>query len=160
MVEQIKNWWDGTTEREQQVTIFSVLVIFIAALYFLLWLPFANDLAANQARLKKTEQTLQWVETNATKLINAGVGGNKKSSRKKNLSQLINSTAKSNKIDISRIQNGKGKVDVWINKVEFDKFVKWTTALQNQYQVHIKSVDLTRDNEQGLIKVNRLSLSY
>lgn len=160
MFEQIKEWWDNISEREQQLTFISLVVVFIAVIYFLIWQPIATNLAASQQKLQSSEQTLQWVESNANKLVAAGVGNNKTTARKQNLSQLISSTAKRNKIVISRIQNRNGSVDIWINQVEFNQFLKWITALQNQYQVQVNSVDLNQDKTQGMVKVNRLSLSY
>ena len=160
MFEQIKEWWDNISEREQQLTFISLVVVFIAVIYFLIWQPIATNLAASQQKLQSSEQTLQWIESNANKLVAAGVGNNKTTARKKNLSQLISSTAKRNKIVISRIQNRNGSVDIWINQVEFNQFLKWITALQNQYQVQVNSADLNQDKTQGMVKVNRLSLSY
>ena len=160
MFEQIKEWWDNISEREQQLTFISLMVVFIAVIYFLIWQPIATNLAASQQKLQSSEQTLQWVESNANKLVAAGIGNNKTTARKQNLSQLISSTAKSNKIVISRIQNRNDSVDIWINQVEFNQFLKWITALQNQYQVQVNSADLNQDKTQGMVKVNRLSLSY
>lgn len=160
MLEEIKSWWEGTTEREQQLTLVSGVVIFVAIVYFALWQPLATNLVENEQKLQRAEQTLQWVETNAAKLVKAGVSDIKKPKRKKNLSQLINSSAKRNKINISRIQNQENKVDVWINEVEFNEFVSWMTSLQNRYNVKILSADLNRHKVTGSIKVNRLSLSY
>ncbi|MDA7746295.1 type II secretion system protein M [Psychromonas sp.] len=160
MFDQIKEWWEGTSEREQQLTLVSGVVIFIAIVYFLIWQPLATNLEDNQQKLNKAEQTLQWVETSATKLVAAGVGGNQKTKRKQNLSQLINTTAKRNSISISRIQNQEEQVDVWINEIEFTQFLKWITTLQNDSNVHVISVDLSRTKIEGMVKVNRLSLSY
>tara|TARA_R110001583_G_scaffold4978_4_gene27678 strand:- start:840 stop:1322 length:483 start_codon:yes stop_codon:yes gene_type:complete len=160
MFEQIKDWWESITEREQQLTLISTVLVFAALIYFLIWLPLATNLADSQYKLKRAEQTLQWVEVSANKLVKAGIGNNKVTATKQNLSQLINSTAKRNQIIISRIQNRNGTIDIWINQVEFNQFIKWITALQNQYQVRINSVDLNQDKVPGMIKINRLSLSY
>lgn len=160
MFEQIKEWWENLSEREQQLTFVTLLVVFIAIIYFLIWQPVATNLAESQKKLQSSQQTLQWVESNANKLVAAGVGNNKTTARKQNLSQLISSTAKRNQIVISRIQNRNGSVDIWINQVEFNQFLKWITALQNQYQVQVNSADLNQDKTQGMVKINRLSLSY
>jgi len=160
MFEQFNNWWEGITEREQQLTLASAAIVFVAALYFLIWKPLANDLADQRQKLEQAEQTLSWVEKNTSKLLVEGVGNNKRSSRKQNLSQLVNRTAKQSAISISRIQNGDDEVDVWINRVEFNQFIKWTTQLKNQHKVRINNVDLSKDKEQGVIRVSRLSLSY
>lgn len=160
MFEQIKGWWESITEREQQLTLISTAVVCFAFIYFLLWLPVATQVADSKHKLRNAQQTLQWVEASADKLVKAGIGNNKATAKKQNLSQLINSTAKRNQIIISRIQNRNETVDVWINQVEFNQFIKWITTLQNQYQVQVNSVDLNQDQVQGMVKINRLSLSY
>lgn len=159
MFEQLKEWWDSATEREQKLTLLSGVVIFIAVIYFALWKPLANNLAESQASLRSAQQTLQWVKVNSNKIIASGLPTDS-ADKKQNLSQLINSTAKRNDIDISRIQGRSGTVDLSINQVEFNQFVEWTANLQNQYQVQILTADLSQDKVPGVIKVNRLSLSY
>jgi len=159
MFEQIKDWWEGNSEREQKLTLISVLVIIVALAYFMIWQPIKNNLEASEQRLNNAQQTLQWVEVNSNKLIVAGLG-NSKVGEKQNLTQLINRTANREKINIARIQSRNNSVNIWINQIEFNQFLQWMTQLQNQYQVKITSADLTRDNVQGMIKVNRLSLSY
>jgi general secretion pathway protein M len=159
MIEQMKEWWDNATEREQTLSIVSAVVIFIALIYFALWQPLTNNLASSEASLKSAQQTLQWVEVNSNKIIASGLSSND-AVKKQNLSQLISSTAKRNNIDLARIQERNGVVDISINQVEFNQFVEWTTGLQNQYQVQIANADLSQDKVPGLIKVNRLSLSF
>lgn len=159
MFDQTKEWWQSNSEREQKLTLASLLVVFIALVYFILWQPISNSLTASELALKNAQQTLQWVEVNANKLVASGSVVDK-IGEKQNLSQLISSTAKRRQIDISRIQGKQDSVNLLINQIEFNEFVQWMTTLQNQYQVQILSADLSRDRVQGMIKVNRLSLSY
>ncbi|WP_160065099.1 type II secretion system protein GspM [Psychromonas sp. L1A2] len=159
MFEEIKDWWENTTEREQRLTIISAVVVFIAVVYFLLWQPLANNLAISQQKLNSAQQTLQWVEVNSNKIIAAGLIDTQ-TGTPQNLSQLINSTAKRNQINIARIQSRNGTVDLSINQIEFNQFIEWITVLQNQHNVQIASVDISQDKVQGMIKVSRLSLSY
>ncbi|WP_025564540.1 type II secretion system protein M [Psychromonas sp. SP041] len=159
MFEEIKDWWENTTEREQRLSLISAVVVFIAIVYFLLWQPLANNLAVSQKKLNNAQQTLQWVEVNSNKIIAAGLLDNQ-AGTSQNLSQLINSTARRNKINISRIQNRNGTVDLSINQIEFNQFIEWITTLQNQHNVQTVSVDISQDKVQGMIKVSRLSLSY
>ena len=159
MFEEMKDWWENTTEREQRLTVISVVMFFVAIVYFLLWQPLANNLAESQQKLNKAQQTLQWVEVNSDKIIASGLIDNQAGSPQ-NLSQLINSTARRNKINIARIQGRNGTVDLSINQIEFNQFIEWLTALQNQYHVQVVSVDISQDKVQGMVKVSRLSLSY
>jgi len=160
MLEQFKTWWEETSEREQKLVLIAGGVFFLVLIYYLLWQPIASDLEAAEEKLTNTQQTLQWVEKNVNDLLAAGITQQTKLGKKQSLSQLINSTARRNSIDISRVQNDKERVDVWINEIEFTQFIKWITALKNDYAVNVVSVDINKTQREGAVKVNRLSLSY
>ena len=160
MFEQIKEWWEGITAREQQLVSVGGGIALLVIVYYLIWLPAASTLETNQQKLKSTEQTLLWVETNVEKLLAEGGIQDQTEGRKQNLSRLISSTAKRNNIDISRIQNQNEQVDVWINDVQFTAFLKWVTALKNDNKVSIINVDISQNQTEGMVKVNRLSFSY
>lgn len=160
MIEQIKNGWEDASERDQKLVLILACVIIVAVIYFAFWKPLANDLANNQQQLKNAQQTLQWVEKNAAKLVQAGANSQSKVQPKANLSQLVNRIAKQKNITISRIQTRAGQVDIWIKEVEFNAFIDWLSILKNKYNVQVNSVDLNRDKISGIVKVNRLALSY
>ena len=160
MLEHIKNWWEEISEREQKLTLIAGVIIFFVTVYSLLWQPLSSNLAENKQKLAKVEQTLQWTEVTARTLVSQGINQNKKSQRKQNLSQLINRTSKRNNITISRINNQKKQVDVWIDNIEFTQFLKWITLLKNESNVHVVSVDISQQEIEGMVKINRLSLSY
>lgn len=159
-MDQIKDWWESASEREQRLVLISAVVVLVGILYFALWQPLSNELTMQQQRLKQAQQTLKWVDSNSKKLVEAGVSSGNNSARKQNLSQLINKTSKRYQINISRIQSRENSVDVWVNSAEFNQFVEWTSKLKNQYGVQVQTVDISRGKEKGLIKVSRLSLSY
>lgn len=160
MFEQIKEWWEGISAREKQLVSVAGGVSLLVIVYYLIWVPVSSNLEVSQQKLKNTEQTLHWVETNVEKLLVEGVKQDKTAATKQNLSRLISRTAKRNNINISRIQNQNEQVDVWINEVEFTAFLKWVTALKNDEKVNVINVDINQNQTEGMVKVNRLSLSY
>ena len=160
MFEQIKEWWEGISAREQRLVSIAGGVIFFVIVYYLIWLPVATNLEASKQKLKSTEQTLHWVERSVEKLLAEGGSQNQTVTTKQNLSRLISRTAKRNNINISRIQNQNEQVDLWINEVEFTVFLKWITALKNDAKVNVVNVDINQNQTEGMVKINRLSLSY
>jgi len=160
MLEQLKAWWAETSEREQKLVLVAGGVIFLVFIYYLLWQPIKSDLDAAKQKLSNTQQTLQWVEKNVNTLVTAGVTQTAKIGTKQSLSQLVSRTAKRNRINITRIQNEKTTVDVWINDVEFTQFISWITALKNNNGVTVLSVDISKAEREGTVKINRLSLGY
>ncbi|WP_022940001.1 type II secretion system protein M [Psychromonas hadalis] len=156
-MEQFKAWWESITPREQQLAMISAVVLGIAILYWGIWSPLTNQLADSQKQLVRAESTLNWSKEKATVLLDSGVG--KPPVRGGNLTQIINSSAQKHGIIFSRIVNKKGKMEVWITDVEFNRFIKWLTSLSNKQGVSVLNADLGRTERSGYIKVNRLLLS-
>ncbi len=159
-MDQFKNWWQSTTEREQILAICSALFLVFAALYWAVWQPLVTELEDSQKQLNRAEQTLNWVEDKATLLVQSGVTGNKNSSKKANLGQIVNRTAKQQGIKFSRVVNRKGQIEVWINDVEFNRFISWLTLLSNKHSVSAVNADISKLDKEGFIKINRLLLGY
>lgn len=153
---QFKEWWESISPREQQLSMLSGIVIFMAALYFGIWSPLAGQLSENKDQLASAESTLAWTQKNADILLKAGVGGASKKSG--NLTKILNQTARRDYITFSRIVNKKDKVEVQIADVDFDSFVKWLANLSNQHKIGVLSADLAKSDREGYIKVNRLLL--
>ena len=156
-MEQFKAWWVSISQREQQLTMASAVVIGIAILYWGIWTPLTDNLNESQKQLTRAEATLSWTQQKATVLLQAGVG--KPQARRGNLTQILNSSARKNGITFSRIVNKQDRIEVWITTVQFDLFIKWLTALSNQHGVSVINADLAQTDQKGYIKVNRLLLS-
>lgn len=155
-MEQFKAWWESITTREQQLAMVSAVFIGIAILYWGIWTPLSDQLSESQKQLTRAESTLSWTQEKATTLLQAGAG--KPKSRRGNLTQILNSSARQNGITFSRIVNKKDKIEVWVTSVEFDRFLKWLTALENKHGVSVLNADIAKTNKEGYIKVNRLLL--
>ena len=50
-MEQFKQWWQSITQREQQLTILSAVMLVIAAIYWGVWAPQYEQLAENKKQL-------------------------------------------------------------------------------------------------------------
>jgi len=155
-MEQFKEWWASITAREQQLAMVSAVFIGIAVLYWGIWTPLTDQISESKKQLTRAESTLSWTQEKLTVLLEAGAG--KPKSRRGNLTQILNSSARKNGITFSRIVNKKDKIEVWITNVEFEKFLKWLTVLSNNHGVSVLNADLAKTDKKGYIKVNRLLL--
>ena len=156
-MEQLKEWWESITQREQQLVMASIVVLGVAVLYWGIWAPLSDKLQDSQEKLTRAESTLSWTQEKATLLINSGLG---KPAKGGNLTRVLNSSARTSGITFSRIVNKTDQVEVWIANVEFQKFLKWLTLLSNEHGVSVLSVDLSKTEKSGYIKVDRLLVSY
>lgn len=160
MKEQLQSWWNSLNEREQRLSLVSAAFIFLAVIYWGAWKPLTNSLQESEMQLQRAQQTLSWVQKNATLLVEAGVHKHKVAAQRGNLTQVVNRSARQYGITFSRIVNKQQHLEVWITEVEFDLFIKWLTNLSNQYSVSAVNADFSKVDKQGHIRINRLSLSY
>lgn len=160
MQEQFLAWWKSISEREQKLFSGCGAVIILAILYWGIYQPLKNQLEESQQQLLRAEQTLDWVQDNANVLVKAGVNKRKTTTRKLSLTQIVNKSAKQHGITFSRIVNKKQQIEVWVNEVEFDRFVNWLTRLNNDHGVEVINADFTKTDKLGHIKINRLLLGY
>lgn len=160
MKEQLQSWWISRNEREQQLSLLSAAFIFLAVIYWGAWKPLANSLQESEIQLQRAQQTLSWVQKNASILVQAGVHKHKVTANRGNLTQIVNKSARQHGITFSRIVNKQQRLEVWISEVEFDLFIKWLTSLSNQYSVSVINVDFSKMDKQGHIRINRLLLGY
>lgn len=160
MVERFNIWWESISEREQQLTSVSIFLIFVAVIYWGIWQPLSVQLETSENQLQRAQQTLSTIQERATELVLAGAGKKNSVSQKQNLSQIVNVSARQNGIVFSRIVNRNEQVEVLITNVEFNRFINWLSGLSEQYSVSVINVDISRADEEGYIKVNRLFLRY
>jgi len=155
-MEQIKTWWEGISPREQLLTMASAVMIGIGILYWGIWSPLTEQLDSNKTQLARVQNTLTWTKEKAAVLLHADTG--KVAVKGRNLTQILNSSARRDNITFSRIVNKRDHIEVWITEVEFDAFVKWLANLSNQHGISVLNADLAKTDRAGYIKVNRLLL--
>lgn len=158
MKEQFKTWWLSLSDREQKLTSISAIFLLLAIVYWGGWKPLSEQLQESQMQLSKAQKTLTWIEDKAAILVQAGVNKQPASTQKLTLIQIVNKSGKQYGIEFSRIVNKKEQIEVWISDVEFDLFVRWLNALNNQYSVSVITTDFSKLEAQGHIKINRLLL--
>lgn len=160
MVEQFKEWWQSISEREQHLSLVSAAFVILAILYWGAWQPLSNQLEDSQIKLQRAEQTLRWVENKSVELVQAGVAKKTHRGKKQSLTKVLNRTAKKYNITFSRVVNKKEQVEIWIDEVEFNRFIAWLTNLNNSDGVSVVKSDISTTDTQGKVKINRLLLSY
>ncbi|MEI6898027.1 MAG: type II secretion system protein M [Psychromonas sp.] len=153
---QFKEWWESISQREQQLSILSVVVIAIAILYWGIWTPLTEQLNDSNKQLMRAQKTLSWTQEKVAIVLQASAGNPQR--RSVNLTQILNTSARQNNINFSRIMNKNDRIEVWINEVEFNNFIKWLAKLSNRHGITVLNADLAKTNRSGYIKVNRLLL--
>ena len=72
------------------------------------------------------------------------------------LTDLISSSARTHKIQVSRMQPQNDQMQVMLNDISFDQLLAWLHELQYQHNVSIVQLDLAVADAPGMVRVRRV----
>jgi general secretion pathway protein M len=149
-------WFYNLTEREQKIVSIGGIAFVVALFYFLIWSPLKQDLAKQELALAADKSLLVWVNEQANKASQL-----KRSSSSKSfagsLTQLVNSSARSNGISVSRMQPQGENLQISVDRVNFESLISWMDYLEQQGVVVLFS-DITETDASGFVQVRRLQI--
>ena len=93
---QLQSWWQSLQKREQQLVSGAAVTLIIAAFYWLLWAPLHQSYQSQLVQLQKMNQLLLQVSSFPVVSTQTKVQGS--------LTDLISSSARTHKIQVSRMQ--------------------------------------------------------
>jgi len=149
-------WFYALSEREQKMVSVAGIVSIIAIFYFALWVPLNNTLAQQKSLLESQTEFASWVDeqaVRAAKLRQSASGASFTGS----LTQLVNQTTRTSKIQVARIQPVGDNLQISIDQVLFTDLVGWLDLMERRGVVVIQS-DITETNNAGYVQVRRLQL--
>lgn len=153
----MKNWWQQLNIREQRLIAVMSLLIAIFILYSLIWQPLNDALVKNKAKLERTQDLFVWVQENTDRYTQAKRSGAKKQNGG-SLSSIVTRTSRIKKITITRMQPQGEDLQVWIDEISFEQLLSWLEQLATREGLQVKSIDLSKTDQQGAVRVRRLQL--
>jgi len=104
------------------------------------------------------QQTLTYVKQTANKIAGLKQSG-AKPTMSGSLSSVVNQTAGSYGLVITRMQPQGDKIQVWMDDVPFDALLSYLNDLVQQKGLSLESVDLAEADAPGYVKVRRIQLA-
>lgn len=151
----VAKWQDLQTREQQLVLVMSVFIgIFI--LYSLVWQPLTNGVVEKQAKLDRQHQLLSWVQENTAVYKATNQSG--ASNRGGSISSTVNRTVKQRNITVTRMQPQGDELQVTIDSVPFNSLMDWLQGLSSQHGIKVKSIDMAKTDDKGVVKIRRLLL--
>ncbi|MCG7532204.1 type II secretion system protein M [Psychrobium sp. MM17-31] len=148
----MKDWFNGLAQREQRLILAMLGVVIIAIVFFALIQPLQERVARAELSVKRNQQLLSWVETNAAKIVQLRAKGGVSASASGSIEQRINRSARQYKITINRLQPQNKKMQVMIDKAPFNSILQWVQALQLKQGLTIEIADIRADAQSGYVK--------
>ena len=153
----MKAWWLGLNSREQRLigSLAGVVTVFI--FYSLIWQPLNESLEKGQKKLTRQQELLAFVSTE-TQRYKAEKKNSATQASSGSLSSIINRSARQQAITITRIQPQSNSVQVWIDNIAFSQLLAWLEQLANKEGIQVDTIDLTKGEQPGQVRVKRLQL--
>ena len=153
----MKTWWQTLNIREQKLVIIMGAFVIIFLFYSLVWQPINEGIMRLSNKLERQQQLFAWVRESTQRYQVAKRNGNGNKA-KGSLSSIVNRTANSHQITITRMQPQGDDLQVWIDEIAFSQLLQWLERLANNEGLHVKAIDLSRSALSGTVKVRRLQL--
>jgi general secretion pathway protein M len=154
----MKVWWQQLNNREQRLVGIMSMLVAIFILYSAVWQPLNDSLAKANKKLVRQQTLLTWV-TDSTARYKQAKGNTKANNAGDSLSGIVNQSANSYRLTISRMQPQGSNLQVWVDSVPFTKLLFWLEHLANNEGVQVQGIDLTHAERTGEVRVRRLQLA-
>lgn len=156
MVDSLKAWFKGLTDREQKLVLSASIIAIIGIFYFALYQPLNESITTQQKALAADKALLSWVEEQSNRATILRQSANQ-TSFSGSLTQVVNQTTRNASIPVARMQPQGEELIVTIDQVEFNALIQWLAVLE-QRGVRIVQSDVSEVNAQGFVQVRRLQL--
>jgi general secretion pathway protein M len=153
----MKTWWQQLKSSEQRLVTIMGFVVVLFLFYSLIWQPLENNINATQQKLVRQQALYTWVQE-STQRYQQSAKSSSSTGSKGSLSSIVNSSAARNNISIARLQPQGDDLQVWIDEVPFTQLLSWLEFLANNEGLLVKSIDLSKADRNGVVRVRRLQL--
>jgi general secretion pathway protein M len=154
----MKVWWQQLKTREQRLVSIMAILVTTFIVYSAIWQPLNDSLLSANKKLIRQQALLTWVTDNTAQYKYAK-RNTQISNSSGSLSGIVNKSANSYKLTITRMQPQGDNLQVWIDSVPFTKLLFWLEHLANKEGLQVQGIDLTHAERTGEVKVRRLQLA-
>lgn len=152
----MKTWWQQLNIREQRLVVVMSALISIFILYGSIWQPMNESIETSKLKIERQQKLLTWVQESAQRYQQAKRNGVRSSGE--SLSSIVNRTSRLEKISITRMQPQGDDLQVWIDEISFNQLLSWLEKLASRDGLQVKNIDLSKADQQGVVRVRRLQL--
>ncbi len=149
-------WWQQLNLREKKLVLAMASLVIIFILYSFVWQPLNDNIAKAEKKIARQQQLLSWVQENTQRFQQAKSSGGKQASG--SLSSIVNRTASSKNITITRMQPQGDNIQVWIDEIAFNQLLQWLEQLSTNEGLRVTNIDLSDAEKPGVVRVRRLQL--
>lgn len=157
--EQLQNYvdmaqrrYDGLADSERKLVIGVAILVVVALAYLLLIAPAQRSVDEAQLKLAGQQNLLSWMKENESVARQAASGKGTVTKSDQPLQTIVTATAGPLGVAVKRYENESDtKLRVWLERVPFDKMVRWLDQLETRYGLTIVNISVDAEKEPGLV---------
>jgi general secretion pathway protein M len=157
-MENLRAWWQGLAQREQQLVSVAAVSLVIGILYWGIWSPISQAQQDAERNHSAAIKTLNFVKQSANKIVGLQQAG-ATAKVTGSLSAVVNQSASQFGLVITRMQPQGEKVQLWMDDVPFEALLSYLHFLVQDKGLTLDSLDVAESDVQGMVKVRRIQLS-
>ncbi|PCJ49383.1 MAG: hypothetical protein COA74_05860 [Gammaproteobacteria bacterium] len=151
----LKDKYQSLDAREQKILAAGILVVSIFILYTLIFKPMNDSISHLEKSNASNQQLLAWMAKSVASIKGTSSGNNVNKRKGRSLNVIINTTASSAQISISRSQPRDNKqYQIWLDKAMFKDLLLWLNILHKDYGIYVNSINLSVTDIKGQVRVN------
>ena len=147
----LKDWYTSLNQRERSmVTVLGIMMILLIV-FIAVVLPTKKYIASLNERVERMESDLSQIASKVKALQMRS--GNSRQASNQSLNQLVTNTSKQFGLKFSRIEERKRdeEIQVRLDDVEFDQFLRWVGQLEQQQGLIIDTLRVSDTDETGMV---------
>ena len=147
----IKDWYTGLNQRERSmVTVLGAMMILLI-IFIAIVLPIKSYIASLDEDVERMETGLPQIASKVQAL--QARSGNGRQTTNQSLNQLVTNSSKRYGLKFSRIEERKRdeEIQVRLDDVEFDQFLRWVGQLEQQQGLVIDTLRVSDTDETGMV---------
>jgi len=154
----MREWWINLSLREKQVVALGTLALGLFLFYAIFWAPLSNKVDTLREKIIRDQKLLVWMQ-DADKRIQE-LEKTQHPAKRSSESSILNIVQE----EINKSSFGKNvtqlqladndSVQLHLQKVGFDNFIKWLTMVSQQQQLTITQMSIKSAGGPGLVDVD------
>jgi len=153
---QLTENFNALESRERKMLTLGMLVVVIFIIYGLIYKPMNGAINRLQSSNQSNQELLLWMSKSVASIKGTSASGSKVDKRRgRSMNVIINTTASSAKITISRSQpRDNNQYQIWIDQVAFNEMLVWLNQLQQDYKINVSNINIGTTESRGQVRVN------
>lgn len=157
MIDNIRNWFEARSSREQVILIAGGTLLLILLLWALVWYPIAQGRAELSQRVEDQERLLSWMR-DASKGVRLGRAETMMTTDGASVSllTLVDESLRAHELGgaVRRVEpEGDSIVRLWLDGARFDDLMTWLTTLDRGYGTTVQELSAQVTDARGIVNV-------